>query len=249
MINYIANLFKNKNSDTNKLSNEIKRIHRLIPQDFGGGCSHEKALIMSMLIKNFQLKKSVDIGVYRGRSLFPQAIAHKLFTDGIVYGVDPYSNQAAIQNDRPDLKDQLDQFIKTTDFQALYNAVSSIITENNFQNNAVLVRKKSTDAVTDFKKDKIYFGLVHIDGNHDTKYVMEDVKNYMPLLDDTSFIVLDDISWDSVKPAYSLLEEELVFIDKLINHGNDFAVFGKGLSKEELAEGKDLFKKIKSYSA
>lgn len=245
MINYLANLIKNKNSDINKLSNEIKKIHRLIPQDFGGGCTHEKALIMSLFISKFKLDKTVDIGVYRGRSFFPQAIAHKLFTDGVVYGVDPYSNVAAIQNDRPDLQVQLDKFIETTDFQALYNSVSSIITENNFHNNAVLIRKKSADAVLDFINDKTYFGLVHIDGNHDTKHVMEDVNNYMPLLADKSFIVLDDISWDSVKPAYAVLEKELVLIDKLIIPDNDFAIFGKGLSNDELAMGKAIFEKVK----
>ncbi len=245
MIKYLTNIFKNKNSEINTLNNEIKRIHRLIPQDFGGGCSHEKALIMGLFISTFKLKNTVDIGVYRGRSFFPQAIAHKHFTNGTVYGVDPYSNEAAIQNDRPDLKDKLDKFVETTDFQQLYNTVSSIIIENNFQNNAALIRMKSNDAVLDFEKNKTYFDLVHIDGNHDTKYVMEDVNAYMPLLEDKSFIVLDDISWDFVKPAYSLLEKELVLIDKMIDSKNDFAIFGKGFSKDELNMGKAIFEKVK----
>lgn len=245
MLQRIISIFKNKRSEINVLSNDINRIYCLIPQDFGGGCSHEKALIMSLVICKFKLKKTVDIGVYRGRSLFPQAIAHKLYTDGIVFGVDPYSNEAAVQNDRPDLQTQLDEFLIITDFEKLYNDVSNIIKNNNYQNNCVLIRKKSSEAAIDFKNSNVKFGLVHIDGNHDTKFVMEDVNNYFPLLDDKSFIVLDDISWDSVQPAFSLLNKDMILIDKFVDATNDFALFGKGLSNDELTMVRAIFKKLK----
>ena len=87
--------------------------------------------------------------------------------------------------------------------------------------------------------------MVHIDGNHDTTFVMEDVNNYFPLLEEKSFIVLDDISWDSVKPAFSLLNEEMVFIGKLKDATNDFALFGKGLSRDEVSSLKATFKRTK----
>ncbi|MDN3676700.1 class I SAM-dependent methyltransferase [Flavobacterium paronense] len=244
MLHKIINIFKNK-SNEKILSDSIKEIHSQIPQDFGGGCSHHKALLMGLVISEFNLKNSADIGVYRGRSLFPQAIAHKLHTKGLVYGIDPYSNEAAVQNDRPDLQEQLDEFITVTDFQKLYDDVSNLIKKNEYQNNCVLVRKKSSQAAIDFKASNTKFGLVHIDGNHDTKFVMEDVANYFPLLDDKSFIVLDDISWDSVQPAFTLLNKEMIFIDKLINETNDFALFGKGISNEEILLLKEIFKKIK----
>jgi hypothetical protein len=71
---------------------------------------------------------------------------------------------------------------------------------------------------------------------------MEDVNNYFPLLEEKSFIVLDDISWDSVRPAYSFLENEMILIDKFIDDTNDFALFGKGLSKKEIHDIKKMFK-------
>ncbi len=246
MLQSIISIFKNKTSEINVLGNEIKRIHCLMPQDFGGGCSHKKALIMSLIISKFKLKNTADIGVYRGRSFFPQAIAHKIYSNGIVFGIDPYSNEAAIQNDRPDLQAQLDEFIETTDFQELYNSVCCIIKNNNYENNCVLVRKKSSEAAYDFKNSGTLFGLVHIDGNHDTKFVMEDVYNYLSLLSEKSFIVLDDITWNSVKPAYSILEKDFILIDKLIDNTNDFAIFGKGLSNNELTMVKAIFKKVTS---
>lgn len=244
MLQRIINIFKTK-SNENILSNKINEIHSLIPQDFGGGCSHKKALLMGLVIGKFEIKNTADIGVYRGRSLFPQAIAHKLYSNGLAYGIDPYSNDAAVQNDRPDLQAQLDEFLIITDFQKLYDDVETIIKNNNFKNNCVLIRKKSSEAAIDFRNNSVRFGLVHIDGNHDTKYVMEDVNNYFPLLDNKSFIVLDDISWDSVQPALSLLSKEMILIDKFIDKTNDFALFGKGISNEEIVMLKQISKKIK----
>jgi hypothetical protein len=201
---------------------------------------------MSLVIREFKLNATADIGVYRGRSFFPQAIAHQLYSNGIVYGIDPYSNEDAVQNDRPDLQKELDNFITVTDFQKLFEGVSKIIVDNNYQNNAKLVRKKSSDAVLEFKNNNTKFGLVHIDGNHDTKFVMEDINNYFPLLAEKSFIVLDDISWDSVEPAYSLLKNKMTFIDEFIDSSNDFALFGKGLTEDELNSLKLIFLKVKN---
>lgn len=240
MINYIYRFFKKTSKNKSILISEINRIYLNVPQDFGGGCSMEKALAMSLLIKEFNLQNTVDIGVYRGRSLFPQAIAHKLFSKGIVYGVDPYTKEAANQNDYPEIQKELDSFVSNTDFQKLFDEVSSIINKN-YIDNCVLIRKKSSDAAKEFSENNKKLDLVHIDGNHDTKFVLEDVENYLPLLSKKSFIVLDDISWKSVSPALELLNKEMNFISQKIDKTNDFAIFSKGLSSKEVL---DLKKRI-----
>jgi flagellin-like hook-associated protein FlgL len=188
------------------------------------------------------LKVSADIGVYRGRSLFPQGIAHNSFTKGVVYGIDPYSDKAAIQNDRPDLKEALDAFVENTDFNELYTFVNNLIQEERLEDSCKLVRKKSIDAAIDFKKDNILFDLVHIDGNHDTSSVLNDVEFYSPLLKNKGFIVLDDISWESVKPAYDILNNQMNLIDELVDESNDFALFSKGLDEDEIERVQKIFK-------
>ncbi len=229
----VKNIFGKKPDAMVTLRNQINKIYSLVPQDFGGGCSVEKALVMAIAIKEFNLQETTDIGVYRGRSLFPQAIAHKLFSKGKVYGVDPYSKEDANQKDFPQLQKELDKFVAETNFQKLHDEVSNIINEK-YKRHCVLIRKKSSDAAIDFKKNQQLFGLVHIDGNHDTKFVMEDTTNYLPLLTEKSFIVLDDISWQSVLPAFELLKKEMVFILELKDAKNDFALFGKGITGDEI---------------
>ncbi len=148
------------------------------------------------------------------------------------------------QNNRTGLQAQLDRFIARINFQELYNAVSNIIISNNYKSNCEIVRKKSSDAAKDFKNNRTLFGLVYIDGNRDTKFVIEDVHNYLPLLEEKSFIVLDDISWNSIQPTYSILEKEMILIDELIENTNDFALFGKGLSKYDITMISSTFKKV-----
>lgn len=235
MNNYIKKFFNKDYKDKNNLLREINRIYSQVPQDFGGGCSTEKALSMCLLIKEFNLQRTVDIGVYRGRSLFPQAIAHKFYSNGIVYGIDPYTKEAANQVDYPEIQQQLDKFVLKTDFQELYDEVSKII-EDNYKENCKLIRQKSSDAAIGFLKSGEKLDMVHIDGNHDTKFVMEDVINYLPLLSKRSFIVLDDISWKSVSPAFKLLNNEMDFISQKVDKTNDFAIFSNGLSVNEIVE-------------
>jgi hypothetical protein len=56
---------------------------------------------------------------------------------------------------------------------------------------------------------------------------MEDLDMYLPKLNPNGFIVLDDVSWDSVKPPFDRLNGRMKLLWKKVdNNGmNDFAVF------------------------
>jgi hypothetical protein len=150
---------------------EVARILQAIPQDFGGGCPKDKALRMVALICRFGLKTTVDIGVYRGRSFFPQAAAHRLVTRGVVYGVDPYQREEARQHDNRKLQTDLDRFIDGTDFDALYRSVAENIERWSLGENAKLLRETSGAAARSFRNRGLLCDLVHVDGNHDTSSV------------------------------------------------------------------------------
>ena len=178
-----------------------EKLLKMVPIDFGGGCSLSKADLMFGLIKKYSIKESIDIGVYRGRSLLPQALAHKLHTGGIVYGVDPYDNDLVGENDNAELKEQIADFIKNNDFDKIYIDVIKLLDDTGLSKNATIVRKTSSDAIEYFQNNQLRPRLIHIDGNHDTAIVMEDVSNYLKILGENGFIVMDDVSWSSVKPA------------------------------------------------
>ena len=180
-----------------------------IPIDFGGGCSVSKGYLMAWLIRRFQITTSIDIGVYRGRSLVPQAIAHKEFTDGIVYAVDPWLNSQVREIDNPELTAEIDRFIEWTNFPDIHEQVRDLVRRFEIGDNCTILRTTSRDAITSFERDSVRFGLIHLDGNHDSEHVLEDVSLYLPRLSRGGFFVMDDVSWTSVQGAYSLILKKL----------------------------------------
>jgi hypothetical protein len=208
----------------------------LVPVDFGGGCPPKKAFALAWLIRAGGVTSSLDIGVYRGRSLVPQAIAHRDHTGGVAYGVDPFSSSEAVQHDNAALADKLREFIATTDFESLYADVLRLRDELGLSAHCQLVRKTSAEAAVDFGAQGVKFGLIHVDGNHDEARVVADVKDYLPLLDPGGFLVLDDVSWTSVKPALDWVASRAtrVFYESRPTITElDYAVFWTGRSRRQ----------------
>ena len=205
------------------LRDQVATVLNQIPIDFGGGCSISKGTVMADLIAHNRVKQSIDIGIYRGRSFFPQAIGHKT-TGGKVYGIDPYTNADAEEHDHLD-SDRINDFINSTDFAAMFDTVDGMRTQFGVADSSVIVRERSHDAAAHLDGK---FGLIHIDGNHDTAPVVQDVDDYLPLLAPDGFLVMDDISWPSVKPAVDKVSERLTLIYARVDSMNDYAVFWNG---------------------
>src|ERR1700722_8967735 len=208
-----------------ELKRQVSNALKGIQIDFGGGCSLSKGYLMAWLIRKYQISSSVDIGVYRGRSLVSQAVAHLGYTGGIVYGVDPWLNSEVREDDNPALKEAINEFATITDFSAIYEGVVALIDKLKLVQNCTLVRETSRDAIRFFERERITFGLIHIDGNHDSDRVMEDVSLYLPRLRRGGFVLMDDVSWNSIKFAYSVVSKRLYRIYQRTDQWNDYAVF------------------------
>lgn len=206
-----------------------------VPIDFGGGCSVAKATLMADLILTHRLRRTIDLGVYRGRSFLPQAWAHRRAGDGVVIGVDPYSRHEAEEHDHAVLATEISAFVAATDWDELYLQVEQERGRAGFSDYSELLRSTSAAAV-DALAARGPFGLIHIDGNHDTQAVVADVHAYLPLLaPGNGFLVLDDISWPSVRPAVDLVAAQMHLIYARVDSLNDYAVFWNGKGRRRLA--------------
>jgi predicted O-methyltransferase YrrM len=213
------------------LRRKVAAVLREIPIDFGGGCSVNKGYLLAWLIRRYSLKTTVDIGVYRGRSLFPQALSHRCYSGGVVYGVDPWSKDAAKEQDNEALRDKITEFIEKVDLEKIYQEVDSLRNTQQFAEHCRLIRERSADAISYFNQHDIRFDLIHIDGNHDTRIVTQDVELYVPRLQKNGFVVLDDASWDSVKPACNLIASRMPVVYRRLDRANDYMVFWNGESR------------------
>ena len=181
---------------------------------------------MSRLIKKLKLTKSIDIGVYKGRSFLPQAYAHKNFTGGYCFGIDPYLNSSANESETPITKGDVNAFVNATSFDQLYKDILDRLQSQKLGEHGGIIRQSSLDAVPELEKQHgRSFGLIHIDGNHDSHFVLMDVKGYLPLLSKGGIVVLDDVSWDSVKPAIKYISSKLSHVITHSDSRNDFSVF------------------------
>jgi glycosyltransferase involved in cell wall biosynthesis len=211
---------------------KLRRITDSIPSDTGGGSSFAKVSLVAALAELQRLTTFIEIGVYRGRSFFPIAWSFAR-RQGMSFGVDPYTRAAAIEADLPgEVADTVRRFIETTDYERLYREAQQRLFELGLQGSAHLLRLTSDSAIEMFRRMNTQAGLVHVDGNHDTRCVTADVANYVPLLREGGLLVLDDINWSSVQPAFQYCSERL----DLIHRSDTFAIFARLADKARADE-------------
>jgi predicted O-methyltransferase YrrM len=151
---------------------------------------------------------------------------------GDVVGIDPYSAEAAVQTDDHDRGIDLIEWTRTVDWEAIYSEVCAAIEHWGLKDRCRLTRTRSEDAAADFAPESV--DLLHVDGNHDRAAVTRDVELFLPKMQAGGLVVLNDVSWPSVRDTYErlLASHELVFqvVDRGDvwlgeDHANDFAVF------------------------
>lgn len=205
----------------------MKNLHKLINRDqydIGGFCTEEKGKVIKSLIEKTNAQLCVEIGVYKGSSLlyFAESLQH---TDGNIIGIDPYQLEF-LRNEIPDKQlqhyfyEKLFKEQKTLD--NIYLNLITIIENNNLNNLITLIRDTSENYCKHIKKESI--DILHIDGNHDEEYVTKDIINYLPLVRQNGYIIMDDIHWTGV---INSINNHLTDKCELINTYSEFAVYTK----------------------
>lgn len=164
-----------------------------------------KQAFLPHLILEHSLKRTVEIGVYTGGSLVPQIVALK-HTGGIVIGIDPYSDEAAVQKDNREILDNIDPVGLSPDRDRTYNSLLALLERHGLSAHSKIHRMTSNDAAALVEDD---VDLIHIDGNHDFDRVMDDLVNYLPKLRVGGFLVMDDIDWPAITPLYDLVKRQM----------------------------------------
>jgi len=213
------------------LGAEIAAVVATVPIDFGGGSSVFKGVLRGSLIAAEGLRTAVEIGVHRGRSLVALGVAERAI-GGRAWGIDPYALTAY-----PDLTmggagpAGVDDWLRQHDFDAAHRDATRAIAGNGLEDSCTLLREPAAQAASRFAPHTIE--LLHVDGNHSEEWVRDDLQRYLPLVRPGGIVVVDDISWRSVRRAAEplLADAEIVFelVDKEnragLDFGNDFRVY------------------------
>ncbi|MBW9173896.1 class I SAM-dependent methyltransferase [Clostridium estertheticum] len=223
--------------EENNLFNRIINIQNQVSSDFGGGSPLSECYIMAYLASSLKFKNYVEIGVYKGRSLFSVALAFQ-DNNGKAYGIDPYALDEAKEYDlEENFKNTVNSFLEGLDFDEMYKNV--FMNREKFKLDSVveIIRKTSIEAVYDFKNIEI--DMLHIDGNHDTKNVREDINNYSPLIRDGGIVIFDDIDWESVKTCYAEVKIDYI----ILLETNNYAILMKKEKNSQNLDSAEIISK------
>lgn len=182
---------------TEELKNRI--LEAIKPME--GWCWDEKAIALAEVIIAHKPACVVEIGVFGGKSVVPQAMALKQNGIGTIYGVDPWKKDAALEcsTDPENVK-----WWHGVDLDLILKGCSQAIWQHGLDNHVVLMRCDSVLASTTFDSDSV--DVLHIDGNHSETVSMRDVNYWLPKVKSGGHIWLDDFHWATVTKARETLD-------------------------------------------
>lgn len=184
-----------------------------------GWCTVEKAIALADIIIQNKSKICVELGVYSGRSLVPQAIALRSNRSGIIYGIDPWKKENAAEGNCSDADKA---WWESVDLDIIHNYCMAKIWEHGLDKWCCVIRSQSHhchqlfDNVLLKRRDKI-IDLIHIDGCHSEEASTRDVDLWLPRVRSGGHVVFDDVDWTTTKKAQEMIQ---AVCDKVGTIGN-----------------------------
>jgi predicted O-methyltransferase YrrM len=152
-----------------------------------GFCTEMQAMVLAHLILEYQLQRVVEIGVWGGKSLIPMACAVASLKEGMVYGIDPWSNEeSTFEMEEGSSKN----FWGSVNHEAYLQHLMGKIEEFGLDEFVTIIRETSAKAPIIKEID-----LLHIDGNHNEITSFIDVIKWVPHVKSGGWVVFDDIGW------------------------------------------------------
>ena len=167
----------------------------------------------------------VEIGVFGGSSLIPQALAMKHNNDGIVVGIDPWTHDAALEDMETD---ESREWWSKINLNEIYENFIRQLKNYEVDSFCKIHRDKSENVINEFKNESI--DILHIDGNHCEKISYQDSVNYFPKVKKGGYIFFDDIFWSEDRKNISTekgLNYLLQYCEKECIVGKDCVVLKK----------------------
>lgn len=165
-----------------------------------GWCWDEKAIAMAQLILDTRPLTVVEIGVFGGRSLIPQALALKSLGAGVAYGIDPWRREDALEGS---LSEADRAWWATVNLDQIHGGCMRAIWEAGVEEHCLVVRSHSRHC------PRLFGGgidILHVDSCHSEEASTRDVTLYLPQVRAGGHIWFDDINWPTVAKAVSLLD-------------------------------------------
>lgn len=172
----------------------VKRLLAEVPH----WCTEQKAEWIYNKVIEKRPALCVEIGVFGGGSFFAFALAMKKIGYGLLVGVDPWCEEAALQGIG-------DDFARKTDFEEVYQNFMKVREREKLIGFTHVFRERAENIdwffENNYHTELLEIDILHIDGNHSTEAVTKDLIHYIPRVKYDGIIILDDINWPTVAAA------------------------------------------------
>ena len=184
------------------------KVRELLPT-VDGWCTPDKAqhLVDAILLR--QPITCIEIGVFGGSSLLPQAMALEENKHGKIFGIDPWATDAALEEM---FSEENRQWWGKLNLEEIYADCSQHVKRLGLSSYVELLRDKAENVVDRFKDNSV--GLLHIDGNHSEALSYKDVTLYLPKVKPDGIIFFDDIWWNDGTPEATTRRAIMYLLDR-----------------------------------
>ena len=180
-----------------------------------GWCPEKKALWLASLVLQHKVSIALEIGIFGGRSMIPIAMAMQYAGHGEAYGIEPWSNAVATENE----KDPGNlEWWSNVDLVGIKKSFLEFVCSRDLVKYVKIIEAPSDVAQTIFNSDRFRrkIELLHVDGAHNEEQALRDVKLWTEFVADGGIVVLDDITWPSVIPAKEYMDKTYEKLDETI---------------------------------
>jgi predicted O-methyltransferase YrrM len=177
-----------------------------------GWMTPERAEELRELVLREKPKICVELGTFGGQSLITIASALRDIGTGIVYGVDPWKTEAALEGENDQNKDWWSNKVNLND---IHTGTMEAIWQRGLDEWAVVIRAKSQHC-------PMLFGMLDlllIDGNHSEVASTRDAKLYLPMVVSGGIVIADDLDWPTTQKMRSMIEEQCERINDNPHYG------------------------------
>ena len=194
---------------------ELKQhVRDTLPQ-LEGWCSEEKAEKLIDLVLETKPEICVEIGVFGGRSLFPVAAALKHLGNGLIIGIDPWSEEECLKHFDP-IKDAPHiQWWSKINIDLIYRSYLSMLSAEQLANHVITLKVTAERAATLLAP----IDILHIDTNHGEISSTKNIELFLPKVRSGGYIWINDSLAYSMQPTIDYLLERCEFIE-VIDNGN-----------------------------
>lgn len=193
-----------------KVPDHLKDAIRIAIKDMHGWCSELKALSLADMILRIHPSIIVEIGVFGGRSLIPQAMAlREDAKGGIIYGIDPWRTEDALEGN---LSPADKEWWGKLNIEHIHACCMKEIWKHQLEPHSIIIRNASQHV------PKLFPGgidILHIDGTHSEEASTRDVNLYLPQLRFGGYLLFDDSDWPTAQKAVAMVAKECDQIDKV----------------------------------